>query len=113
MGVSYLLRPILYAYDVSDNPKGFVGYFLDILWVFMYYNLLVSPSILRGIGNPLPYLYVFRWILVYIPPGCPLSLGGGFFLNCGEPSMVLKAILVLYYVCGDTFPGGVPYTPGY
>ena len=56
---------------------------------------------------------MFRWTLVYIPPNRPLNLGGGFFLNRGEPSMVLKAILILYYVYNNTSPGGIPYTPGY
>ena len=113
MGVNYLLCPILYIYDVFNNFKGFAEYFLNIPWVFMCYNLPVSLSILRGIGDPLPCLYVFRWILVCIPSGCFLNLGGGFFLNRREPSMVLKAILVLYYIYGNIFPGGVPYTPGY
>ena len=79
----------------------------------MCYNLPASPSILRGIGDPLPCPYIFRWTLVYIPFNRPLSLGGGFFLNREEPSMVLKAILVPRYVYGNTSPGGVPYTPGY
>ena len=51
---------------------------------------------------------MFRWILVCIPPGRFLNLGGGFFLNRGKPSMVLKAILVPHYVYGDISPGGVP-----
>ena len=113
MGVSHLLCPILCAYDVSDNPEGSVKYFLDILWVPMYYNLPASPSILRGIGDLLPYPYVFRWTLVYILPGRFLNLGGGLFPNRREPSKVLKTILVPRYVCGNIFPGGVPYTLGY
>ena len=113
MGVSYLLYPIFCACDVSDNPEGFAEHFLDISWVFMCYNLPASLFILRGISDFSPCLYVFRWTLVCIPLSCFLSLEGGFFLNRGEPSMVLKAILVPRYVCGDIFPGGVPYTPGY
>ena len=35
------------------------------------------------------------------------------FLNRGEPSMVLKTILVPRHVYSDIFPGGVLYTPGY
>ena len=79
----------------------------------MCYNLLVSFFILQGIGDLLPCLYVFRWILVYIPLNRSLSLGGGLFLNRGEPFMVLKAILVLRYVYGNIFPPGVPYIPGH
>ena len=108
-----MLRPILCAYDVSNNPKGSAEHFLDIPRVPMCYNLPASLSTLRGIGDFSPCPYVFRWTLVRIPPGCFLNLGGGFFLNYGEPSTVLKAILVPYYVCGNTSPGGVPYTPGY
>ena len=79
----------------------------------MYYNLQASLSTLRNINNPLPYPYIFRWILIRIPPGRPLSLGRGFFLNRREPFMALKAILVPRYVYGNTSPGGVLYTPGY
>ena len=79
----------------------------------MCYNLPASPSILRGIGDPSPYSYVFRWTLVCIPPGRPLNLGKGFFPNCGEPSIAPKAILALRHICGNTSPGGVPYTPNY
>ena len=104
---------ILYACDVSDNPEGFAEHFLDIPRVPMCCNLPASPFILRSISDPLPYSCVFRWTLVCIPPGRFLSLGEGFFLNCGEPSMVLKAILVPRYVCGDISPGGVPYTLNY
>ena len=56
---------------------------------------------------------MFRWILICIPPDCSLNLGGGFFPNYREPFMVLKAILIPHYVYGNTFPGGVLYTPGY
>ena len=108
-----MFYPILCTCDVSDNPEGFIRHFPDIPRVPMYYNLPASLSILQGIGNPLPCLYVFRWTLVYIPPNRPLNLGGGFFLNRGEPSMALKAILVPYYICGNTSPGGVPYTLNY
>ena len=101
------------ACDISNNPKGSIGHLLNIPRVPIYYNLPASPFILRGIGNPLPYPYVFRWILVYIPPGYPLNLGGGLFLNRGEPSMALKAILIPHYVYGNISPGGVPYTLGY
>ena len=79
----------------------------------MYYNLPASLSILQGISNPLPYLYVFRWTLVRIPPNRFLNLGGGFFLNRGEPSMALKTTLVSRYIYGNTSPEGVPYTLGY
>ena len=79
----------------------------------MYYNLPASLFILRGIGDPSPCLYVFRWILVCIPPGRPPNLEGGFFLNRGELSMVLKAILVPRYICGNTSPESVSYAPGY
>ena len=79
----------------------------------MYYNLLASLSILQGIGNLSPYLYIFQWTLVYIPPGRPLNLGRGFFPNRGEPSMALKATLVPHYIYSNTSPGGIPYTPGY
>ena len=79
----------------------------------MCYNLPASLSILRGIGDLSPCLYVFRWTLVCIPPNYPLSLGGGLFLNRGELSIVLKVTLVPRYVCGNTSPGSVPYTPGY
>ena len=79
----------------------------------MYHNLPASPFILQGIGNPLPYPYVFRWTLVYIPPGRLLSLKKGFFLICKEPSIALKARLVPYYICGNISPGGVPYTLSY
>ena len=103
----------MYACDVFNNPEGFAEYFLNILWVLMCYNLPASPSILQGIGDPLPCLYMFRWTLVRIPLGRPLSLGRGFFLNRGEPFMVLKATLVPHYICGNTSPGGVSYTPGY
>ena len=101
------------AYDVSNNPKESIGHFLDIPWVPMCYNLLASLSILQGIGNLLPYLYVFRWTLVRIPPNYPLNLGRGFFPNRGEPFIILKIILVPYYVYNNTSPGGVLYTPGY
>ena len=100
-------------YNVSNNPKRSTEHFLNIPWVPMYYNLLASLSILQGIGKPLPYPYIFRWILIRIPPNRPLNLGGGFFLNYKEPSMALKAILVPHYVYSNTSPGGVPYTPGY
>ena len=113
MGVSHLLCPILYVYDVFNNPKGFAEYFLDVPWVLIYYNLPASLSILQGINNPLPYLYVFRWILVYIPPGRFLNLKRGFFLNCGKPFIILKVILVPHYICGNTSPGGVLYTLNY
>ena len=113
LGISYLLRPILCTYDISDNPKGFVRHFLDIPWVPMCYNLPANLSILQGIGDPSPCLYVFRWTLIRIPLNRPLSLGGGLFPNRGEPSIVLKTILVPRYVYGNTFPGGVPYTPNY
>ena len=113
MSVSHLLYPILCAYNVFNNPEGSAEYFPDIPWVPMYYNLLASPSILRGIGDPLPCLYVFRWTLVRIPPGRFLNLEGGFFLNRGKPSMALKATLVPHYIYGNTFPGGVPYTLSY
>ena len=108
-----MLCLILCVYDVSDNPEGFAQRFLDIPRVPMYCNLPASLSILQGIGNPLPYSYVFRWILVCISPGRFLSLGKGFFLNYGESFMVLKAILVPRYVYGNTSPGGVPYMPNY
>ena len=101
------------ACDVFDNPEGFSEYLLDIPWVLMCYNLPASLSTLQGIGDPLPYPYVFQWTLVCIPPGCPLNLRGGFFLNRREPSMALKVILVLHYIYGNTSPEGVPYTPGY
>ena len=80
----------------------------------MYYNLPASLSTLQGIGNPSPYLYIyFRWTLVRIPPNYPLNLGKGFFPNRKEPSMVLKAILILYYIYNNTSPGGVLYTLNY
>ena len=44
--VSYLFYPILCACDVSDNPEGYVKYFLDILWVLMCYNLPANLFIL-------------------------------------------------------------------
>ena len=56
---------------------------------------------------------MFRWILVRIPLYCFLSLEGGFFLNRGELSMALKAILVPHSVYGNISPGGVLYTPRY
>ena len=96
------------TYDVSNNPKGFIRHFLDIPWVLMCYNLPANPSILQGIGDLSPYPYVFQWTLVRIPFNYSLNLGGGFFLNYGELSMVLKTILVLYYICGNISPGGVP-----
>ena len=103
----------MYAYDISNNLKGFAKRFLDIPRVLMYYNLPASLSTLRGIGDPSPCLYVFRWTLVYIPPNRFLNLERGLFLNRGEPSMVLKAILVLRYIYGNTFLGGVLYTLNY
>ena len=98
------------VYNIFNNPKGFTKYFLNISRVFMCYNLPASLFTLQGINNPLPYLYIFRWILVYIPPGYFLNLGRGFFLNRGEPSMILKAILILRYVYNNSSPGGVLYT---
>ena len=108
-----MLCPILCAYDVFNNPKEFTKHFLDILWVPMYYNLPINLSILQSIGNPLPCLYIFRWILIRIPLNYLLNLGREFFLNRREPSTVLKATLVPRYICGNTSPEGVPYTPNY
>ena len=113
MVVSHLLCPILCVCDVSDNPEGFTEHFPDIPRVPMCYNLPASLSILQGIGDPSPYLYILQWTLVYIPPNRLLNLKGGFFLNRGEPSMALKVILVPRYVCGDISPGGVLYTLNY
>ena len=79
----------------------------------MCYNLPASLSILQGINNPSLYPYIFRWTSIYIPPGYPLNLEGGFFLYREQPSMVLKATLVPRYVCGNASPGGVPYTLNY
>ena len=101
------------AYNVSNNPKGSTEHLLDIPRVPIYCNLPASPSILQGIGDPLLYLYVFRWTLVCIPPGRFLNLGGWLFLNRGEPSIALKAILIPRYICGNISPGGVFYIPNY
>ena len=108
-----MLRPILCTYDISNNPESSAEHLLNIPRVPICYNLPTSLSILRGIGNPSPCPYMFRWTLVCIPPGRPLSLGGGFFPNYGEPSIFLKTILVLHYVCGNTSPGGISYTLNY
>ena len=108
-----MLYPILCAYDIFNNLKEFIKYFLNIPGVPMCYNLPASLSILRGIGDPSSCSYVFRWTLVRIPPGRLLNLEGGLFLNRGEPFITLKAILVPHYVCGDTSLGGVLYTLNY
>ena len=108
-----MLRLILCIYNISDNPKGFAERLLDIPRVSMCCNLPASLFILQGIGDPSPCLCMFRWTLVYIPPGRLLSLGKGLFPNRREPFITLKAILVPYYICGNTFPGGVPYTLNY
>ena len=113
MGVSHLLCPILYTYDVFNNPKRSAKYFVDIPWVSIYYNLPASPFILENISDLLPYLYTFRWTFIRIPPGRFLNLEKGFFPNRKKPSIALKAILIPYYIYGNTSLGGVPYTPNY